>query len=113
VFKKPDPKELVRKWQADLRGEQRKIDRQIRGAQQTDRQTDRQAGRQAGRQTGRSEARAVKPRDRQAYQQWDMWGCLLRVLECVDNGCSGSSTCSICKGLINKNMSGSRQQQTL
>lgn len=31
VFKKPDPKELVRKWQADLRTEQRKIDRQIRG----------------------------------------------------------------------------------
>jgi hypothetical protein len=31
VFKKPDPKELVRKWQADLRAEQRKIDRQIRG----------------------------------------------------------------------------------
>jgi hypothetical protein len=33
VFKKPDPKELVRKWQADLRTEQRKIDRQIRGEQ--------------------------------------------------------------------------------
>lgn len=31
AFKKPDPKELVRKWQADLRAEQRKIDRQIRG----------------------------------------------------------------------------------
>jgi hypothetical protein len=31
VFKKPDPKELVRKWQADLRAEQRKMDRQIRG----------------------------------------------------------------------------------
>lgn len=31
VFKKPDPKELVRKWQADLRSEQRKVDRQIRG----------------------------------------------------------------------------------
>jgi hypothetical protein len=34
LFKKPDPKELVRKWQADLRTEQRKIDRQIRGAAQ-------------------------------------------------------------------------------
>lgn len=34
VFKKPDPKELVRKWQTDLRMEQRKIERQIRGAQQ-------------------------------------------------------------------------------
>lgn len=33
VFKKPDPKELVRKWQADLRTEQRKIDRQIRDIQ--------------------------------------------------------------------------------
>jgi hypothetical protein len=31
LWKKPDPKELVRKWQADLRSEQRKIDRQIRG----------------------------------------------------------------------------------
>jgi hypothetical protein len=31
LFKKPDPKELCRKWQADLRAEQRKIDRQIRG----------------------------------------------------------------------------------
>jgi hypothetical protein len=30
-IKKPDPKELVRKWQAELRTEQRKIDRQIRG----------------------------------------------------------------------------------
>jgi hypothetical protein len=34
VFKKPDPKELVRKWQADLRAQQRKIDRQIRGEAQ-------------------------------------------------------------------------------
>lgn len=33
VFKKPDPKELVRKWQADLRTEQRKIERQIRDIQ--------------------------------------------------------------------------------
>lgn len=33
AFKKPDPKELVRKWQADLRAEQRKIDRQIRDIQ--------------------------------------------------------------------------------
>lgn len=33
LFKKPDPKELVRKWQADLRTEQRKIDRQIRDIQ--------------------------------------------------------------------------------
>lgn len=33
VFKKPDPKELVRKWQAELRAEQRKIDRQIRDIQ--------------------------------------------------------------------------------
>lgn len=31
AFKKPDPKELVRKWQAELRAEQRNIDRQIRG----------------------------------------------------------------------------------
>lgn len=31
LFKKPDPKELVRKWQAELRSEQRKIERQIRG----------------------------------------------------------------------------------
>lgn len=31
LFKKPDPKELVRKWQATLRGEQRKLERQIRG----------------------------------------------------------------------------------
>jgi len=30
-FKKPDPKELVRKWQTSLRAEQRKIERQIRG----------------------------------------------------------------------------------
>lgn len=32
LFKKPDPKELVRKWQATLRAEERKIERQIRGA---------------------------------------------------------------------------------
>lgn len=32
LFKKPDPKELVRKWQGSLRSEQRNIDRQIRGA---------------------------------------------------------------------------------
>lgn len=32
LFKKPDPKELVRKWQGTLRTEQRNIDRQIRGA---------------------------------------------------------------------------------
>ncbi len=31
VFKKPvDPKELVRKWQSDLRQEQRGLERQIR-----------------------------------------------------------------------------------
>ena len=28
--KKPDPKELVRKWQADLRAQQRALERQIR-----------------------------------------------------------------------------------
>eukprot|EP00775_Hariotina_reticulata_P002794 gene2794-3087_t len=33
AFRKPDPKELVRKWQAELRAEQRKIDRQIRDIQ--------------------------------------------------------------------------------
>eukprot|EP00878_Enallax_costatus_P002622 GHUV01002806.1.p1 GENE.GHUV01002806.1~~GHUV01002806.1.p1 ORF type:complete len:219 (+),score=48.88 GHUV01002806.1:310-966(+) len=33
AFKKPDPKELVRKWQADLRAQQRAIDRQIRDIQ--------------------------------------------------------------------------------
>lgn len=32
AFAKPDPKELVRKWQAELRAQQRQIDRQIRGA---------------------------------------------------------------------------------
>lgn len=32
LFKKPDPKELVRKWQGTLRAEQRNIERQIRGA---------------------------------------------------------------------------------
>ena len=32
-FKKPDPKELVRKWQATLRAEQRRIDRNIRDIQ--------------------------------------------------------------------------------
>mmetsp|Transcript_23414 Transcript_23414/g.56029 ORF Transcript_23414/g.56029 Transcript_23414/m.56029 type:complete len:225 (-) Transcript_23414:405-1079(-) len=29
MFKKPDPKELVRKWQRDIRSEMRKLDRQI------------------------------------------------------------------------------------
>jgi charged multivesicular body protein 3 len=29
--KEPDPKEMVRKWQADLRKETRNLDRQIRG----------------------------------------------------------------------------------
>jgi charged multivesicular body protein 3 len=33
LFKKPDPKELVRKWQATLRAEQRRIDRSIRDIQ--------------------------------------------------------------------------------
>ncbi|KAI8474164.1 MAG: Snf7-domain-containing protein [Monoraphidium minutum] len=33
MFQKPDPKELVRKWQASLRTEQRNIDRQIRDIQ--------------------------------------------------------------------------------
>lgn len=28
---KPDPKEMVRKWQADLRTQNRAMDRQIRG----------------------------------------------------------------------------------
>lgn len=28
--KKPDPKELVRKWQSDIRAEQRQIDKSIR-----------------------------------------------------------------------------------
>jgi charged multivesicular body protein 3 len=32
-FKKPDPKELVRKWQATLRAEQRRIDRSVREIQ--------------------------------------------------------------------------------
>jgi hypothetical protein len=32
MFKKPDPKEMVRKWQSTLRAEQRNIERQIRGA---------------------------------------------------------------------------------
>mmetsp|Transcript_25608 Transcript_25608/g.71606 ORF Transcript_25608/g.71606 Transcript_25608/m.71606 type:complete len:233 (-) Transcript_25608:300-998(-) len=30
MFKKPDPKELVRKWQRDIRSEVRKIERQMR-----------------------------------------------------------------------------------
>ncbi|GBF93578.1 vacuolar sorting-associated protein [Raphidocelis subcapitata] len=33
LFKKPDPKELVRKWQSSLRAEQRNIERQIRDIQ--------------------------------------------------------------------------------
>jgi charged multivesicular body protein 3 len=33
LFKKPDPKELVRKWQATLRAEQRRIDRSVREIQ--------------------------------------------------------------------------------
>jgi charged multivesicular body protein 3 len=32
-FKKPDPKDLVRKWQATLRAEQRRIDRSVREIQ--------------------------------------------------------------------------------
>eukprot|EP01024_Parvocaulis_polyphysoides_P045339 TRINITY_DN423_c0_g1_i1.p1 TRINITY_DN423_c0_g1~~TRINITY_DN423_c0_g1_i1.p1 ORF type:complete len:271 (+),score=41.10 TRINITY_DN423_c0_g1_i1:127-939(+) len=40
VFQKPvDPKELVRKWQAQLRTEQRQIDRQIRDIQRSERET--------------------------------------------------------------------------
>lgn len=31
LVKEPDPKELVRKWQADLRGQTRQLERQIRG----------------------------------------------------------------------------------
>lgn len=31
VLPEPDPKELVRKWQSDLRKETRNLDRQIRG----------------------------------------------------------------------------------
>lgn len=31
--KAPDPKDLVRKWQADLRSEQRGLERQIRDLQ--------------------------------------------------------------------------------
>ena len=29
-WKRPDPKELVRKWQSDIRSEQRAIEKQIR-----------------------------------------------------------------------------------
>mgnify|MGYP004178155713 FL=1 len=31
LFKKKDPKEMVRKWQSKLRSEMRGVDRQIRG----------------------------------------------------------------------------------
>lgn len=31
LVKEPDPKELVRKWQATLRAEQRVLERQVRG----------------------------------------------------------------------------------
>ena len=30
-YKEPDPKELVRKWQSNLRAQQRSMDRSIRG----------------------------------------------------------------------------------
>lgn len=36
--KPPDPKELVRKWQADLRKEQRSLERTIRDIQRSERE---------------------------------------------------------------------------
>lgn len=43
VFKKPvDPKELVRKWQADIRKEQRSLERQIREISRETKNADKQ-----------------------------------------------------------------------
>lgn len=43
VFKKPvDPKELVRKWQSDIRKEQRSLERQIREISRETKNADKQ-----------------------------------------------------------------------
>jgi len=43
-FRKPaDPKELVRKWQADLRAEQRSLERQIRDLTREEKTAQKQA----------------------------------------------------------------------
>eukprot|EP00873_Tetraselmis_striata_P004495 jgi/Tetstr1/424759/TSEL_015276.t1 len=39
-FKKPDPKELVRKWQRDIRGEMRQLDRQMRDLQREEKKAE-------------------------------------------------------------------------
>jgi len=58
LFKKPDPKEMVRKWQATLRAEQRKIDRSVREIQ-LEEQKAKKAALEAARRGDTSAARSL------------------------------------------------------
>jgi hypothetical protein len=103
AFRAPDPKELVRKWQAELRAEQRKIDRQIRGKDSNEQQSRHfgkvsQAGCTAARSTDiQFEEKKVHKTIKDAAKRNDMATCKVRVLcDIMLNCCVMSMPQSAC-----------------
>jgi hypothetical protein len=77
--KAPDPKDLVRKWQADLRSEQRGLERQIRDLQREEKlaQKNVRGGRERGGARGRGRERERESKRNGMRRAGEVTGCAL------------------------------------